>query len=168
MKMETKRIMCIDPASVSSGWAVAEQNGTLIASGTILAPKGASLPLRMWLIFSSTLEVVKKYNPKIVVIEQMSKKTHHAVNMAIGVALAVCGKQNIYADASLVPGQWKAHWGIKVPRGEKKTEYVRAAFARNYPLLVGTTSSDDEVEAILMVGYLSHLINKRKDEYGVI
>ena len=163
-----KRLMCIDPASISSGWAIAEHDGTLVASGTILAPKAASLPLRMWVIFSSTLEVIKKYNPKIVVIEQMSKKTHHAVNMSIGVALAVCGKQGVYADANLVPGQWKAHWGIRVPKGEKKTQYVRDAFSKNYPLLVGTTSSDDEIEAILMVGYLAHLINKRKGEYETI
>ena len=163
-----KRLMCIDPASISSGWAIAEHDGTLVASGTILAPKAASLPLRMWVIFSNTLEVIKKYNPKIVVIEQMSKKTHHAVNMSIGVALAVCGKQGVYADANLVPGQWKAHWGIRVPKGEKKTQYVRDAFSKNYPLLVGTTKSDDEIEAILMVGYLAHLINKRKGEYETI
>lgn len=143
------KVLVIDPASVSSGWAIADQDYTIVAHGTVLAPD-APIATRLWVIQEAFSEILVKNKPNAVILEQVSKNTHHYVNMAVGVIMAECARRNIPVEPKLVPQVWKKFYDIRIPKGANKVQYIRESFAKNFPDFVDLVDSDDEREALMM------------------
>ena len=98
--MIIRRVLGIDPGTATTGWAVVEEKASrekLIASGAITTPKTDDLPARLDSIYRAISDIIKKYRPKTLAIEELffakNVKTALAVGQACGVVLLVA-KQN--------------------------------------------------------------------------
>jgi Holliday junction resolvasome RuvABC endonuclease subunit len=125
-----KQVLYIDPASISSGWALFE-DGVLINSGTIAVDKKDNVFIRLCKIYKSYRKV-----PKVgeVHIEQLVRNTHiytHWSVSVIAIALHHSGC-NISADIPIASWQKYTDWqGKKAPlhsyTGRVKSEDELAA-----------------------------------------
>ena len=67
-----RRIIGIDPGLVHTGWGVIEAVGNerrYIASGVVLPPKNAELPVRLTFIFNELGKIIDLWNPSEAAIE---------------------------------------------------------------------------------------------------
>jgi len=93
--MDTTRIIGIDCGTAINGWAVIEVNHkskvSLISCGVIKTHKFTPEPDRLKDIGDSTAELIKEYNPKIMVLEDIfffkNAKTVIKVSQARGVII---------------------------------------------------------------------------------
>lgn len=133
-----KSRLFIDPASISTGWALFKDQ-KYIKSGTIAVSKKDAIFDRLHMIYQ---EYQKLTLPKIdeVHIEQLVRNTHiytHWSVSSIGLALyPIC--PNIYADVSISAWQKATSW--------KTTKDPIKAYT-------GRVSSEDELAAIAMGTY---------------
>lgn len=95
-------IIGIDPGVARVGWAViAEGNGKqqALVYACITTPQTAALPDRLRLIHKSIAQLIKKYRPDCVAVEELffatNAKTAIAVGQARGVILLACAEAGI-------------------------------------------------------------------------
>lgn len=128
-----KSILYIDPASISSGWALFE-GGRLVKSGTVAVDKRDNIFVRLCKIYKGYKKLEKAEE---VHIEQLVRNTHiytHWSVSVIAIALHHSGC-NIFADVPITSWQKHTDWqGEKAPLNSYK----------------GRVSSEDELAAIGM------------------
>lgn len=96
------KILGIDPGTAILGWAVIEKHKQVIhvlASNAVVTPKDKRDEERLLLLHTGFTELIEKYSPDIVSIEQLffstNVKTAITVAQARGVILLACAQQNI-------------------------------------------------------------------------
>jgi len=136
--------MVIDPSTKSLGWCWIK-DGQIHRSGTIVA-KG-SLVQRLKQIYDA-FRIFKDIDFSYVVTERMNYRTHHTVNMAIGVIFLAFVDNSCYVNDEISPNSWKSFHGLKQ---RDKGLKVRSVFKKRFPKW--QAQSDDEIEAILMADY---------------
>lgn len=137
-----KRILYVDPASISTGWALFE-DGKLKSSGTIIADKRLPIFVRLFQIYKQYRK--KKFDVEEVHIEQLVRNTHIYTHWSVSaIALGVLrGNNSVDADIPIQSWQKFTDWkGQQTPlEGYKRR-----------------VSSEDELAAIGMGLYHSSKI----------
>lgn len=96
------RILGIDPGFAIVGYSIIDYIGnkfTLIDSGAVITKAGMDFPLRLTKIYDELTEVIQKYKPDVVSVEELffNQNTKTAINVAQarGVVLIVGCKAGI-------------------------------------------------------------------------
>lgn len=96
------RILGIDPGIGRCGWAVIEEKSNkfkAIAYGCIETSPKKQAPERLGEIYKEIIEIIKKYSPKALSIEELffnnNAKTAFAVGQARGVILLAASQNNL-------------------------------------------------------------------------
>lgn len=96
------RILGIDPGFAITGYSIIDYQGNkfkLIDSGAVLTKAGESFPLRLTKIYDDVTELINKYKPDAISVEELffnnNQKTAINVAQARGVILTVGCKNNI-------------------------------------------------------------------------
>lgn len=129
-----KRILYVDPASISTGWALFE-NGKLKQSGTIAADKSLSVFLRLHNI-AKAYKRLRLY-PDEIHIEQLVRNTHIYTHWSVSIIALSMFRRNVKVDADIPISSWQkfTDWkGTKAPLQSYKRR----------------VSSEDELAAIGM------------------
>ena len=129
-----KRIIYVDPASISSGWALFE-NGRLIQSGTIAVDKTKSVFVRLYQIHKQYRKLRIKADE--LHIEQLVRNTHIYTHWSVSVIALALFRGNIQVDADIPISSWQKFVDWKEERGPLKTYQKRVR-------------SEDELAAIGM------------------
>lgn len=129
-----KRIIYVDPASISSGWALFE-NGKLTRSGTIAVDKKKNVFLRLYHIHRQYKALRIKADE--LHIEQLVRNTHIYTHWSVSVIAHALFHSNIQVDADIPISSWQKFVDWKEERTALKTYQKRV-------------SSEDELAAIGM------------------
>ena len=96
------RILGIDPGFAITGYSIIDYQGNkfkLVDSGAVLTKAGESFPLRLTKIYDDVTELINKYKPDAISVEELffnnNQKTAINVAQARGVILTVGCKNNI-------------------------------------------------------------------------
>ncbi|NLK39531.1 MAG: crossover junction endodeoxyribonuclease RuvC [Clostridiales bacterium] len=107
------RILGIDPGIAIVGWGVVEQKGNSFCPldyGAIQTPAKMQISYRLEMIYSQLNEIIDKYSPDMLAIEQLfwntNQKTAIAVSQARGVIL-LCARQKGLDISEYTPLQVK-------------------------------------------------------------
>jgi hypothetical protein len=129
-----KRILYVDPASISTGWALFE-DGKLIQSGTVAVDKKMNVFLRLHHIYKAYKKL--RLSPNEIHIEQLVRNTHIYTHWSVSVIALSMFRRNVQVDADVPISSWQKFTDWK---GEK-------APLKNYKRWV---KSEDELAAIGM------------------
>ena len=86
------RILGIDPGTIATGYGVIESRDddiTLVDFGALAPPKGSSIGERLSYLYNQLLEIVSRYQPDMVAVEQPFVAKNVRSALAIGRAQAV-------------------------------------------------------------------------------
>ena len=84
------RILGIDPGYNIIGYGVIETNGCKVVDyGVITTPKEDTLPIRLQKIYKGMCELIDKYNPEHVAIEELFFNTNITTGIAVAEARGV-------------------------------------------------------------------------------
>jgi len=129
-----KRILYVDPASISSGWALFE-DGKLVTSGTVAVDKKMNVFLRLHHIYKAYKKL--RLSPHEIHIEQLVRNTHIYTHWSVSVIALGMFRRNVQVDADVPISSWQKFTDWKEERGPLKTYQRRV-------------SSEDELAAIGM------------------
>ena len=110
-----KRILYVDPASISTGWALFE-NGKLVSSGTVAVDKKMPVFLRLYHIYKSYKKL--RLSPNEIHIEQLVRNTHIYTHWSVSVIALSMFRRNVQVDADVPIASWQkfTDWkGEKAP-----------------------------------------------------
>lgn len=128
------KILYVDPASISTGWALFE-NGKLKRSGTVAVDKKMSIFLRLFHIAKAYKKL--RLQPDEIHIEQLVRNTHIYTHWSVSVIALSMFRRNVKVDADIPIASW-----------QKFTEWKEdKAPLQSYKRRV---SSEDELAAIGM------------------
>lgn len=127
-------IVYVDPASISSGWALFV-DGKLQQSGTVLADKKANVFKRLYQIYCGYKKLGIKADE--VHIEQLVRNTHIFTHWSVSVIALGLFHSNVQVDADIPISSWQKFVDWKEERAALKTYQKRV-------------SSEDELAAIGM------------------
>lgn len=128
------KILYVDPASISTGWALFE-NGKLKKSGTVAVDKKLPVFLRLFQIAKAYKKL--RLNPDEIHIEQLVRNTHIYTHWSVSVIALSMFRRNVKVDADIPISSWQKFTEWK----EEKTPL------QSYKRRV---SSEDELAAIGM------------------
>ncbi|NDG29308.1 hypothetical protein EB118_04295 [bacterium] len=97
-------ILYVDPASISSGWALFV-NGQLQDSGTVLADKKANVFKRLYQIYSGYKKLGIKADE--VHIEQLVRNTHIFTHWSVSVIALGVFHSGVQVDADIPISSWQ-------------------------------------------------------------
>lgn len=120
-----KRILYVDPASISSGWALFE-DGELIDSGTVAVDKKMNVFLRLHHIYKAYKKL--RLSPNEIHIEQLVRNTHIYTHWSVSVIALGMFRRNVQVDADIPISSWQkfTDWkGNKAPLKDYK-RWVRS------------------------------------------
>ena len=129
-----KRILYVDPASISSGWALFE-NGKLTRSGTIAVDKKKNVFLRLYHIHRQYKKL--RIQADELHIEQLVRNTHIFTHWSVSVIALALFHSNVQVDADIPISSWQKFTEWKEERNPLKAYQKRV-------------SSEDELAAIGM------------------
>ncbi|MCQ2551056.1 MAG: crossover junction endodeoxyribonuclease RuvC [Clostridia bacterium] len=96
------RILGIDPGYAIMGWGVVELKGnhfSVIAYDSILTDAGVDMEKRLKILYDNLLEIIERYQPEEVAIEELffnnNATTAIKVGEARGVALLACANSGL-------------------------------------------------------------------------
>jgi hypothetical protein len=127
-------ILYVDPASISSGWALFV-DGKFQQSGTVLADKKRNVFARLYQIYCGYKKLRIKADE--VHIEQLVRNTHIYTHWSVSVIALGLFHSNVKVDADVPISSWQKFTDWKEERGPLKTYQRRV-------------SSEDELAAIGM------------------
>lgn len=110
-----KRILYVDPASISTGWALFE-DGKLIDSGTVAVDKKLPIFLRLYHIYKAYKRL--RLSPNEIHIEQLVRNTHIYTHWSVSVIALSMFRRNVQVDADVPISSWQkfTDWqGEKAP-----------------------------------------------------
>ena len=100
------RVLGVDPGTVRTGWGVVERHGSKlvgIAAGVIKAGEDGPLPERLLAIHTGLAEVIARYEPEAVAVEDIffAKHPNAALKLghARGVALLAAAQSDLAVHA---------------------------------------------------------------------
>lgn len=85
-------ILGIDPGIARTGWGLVKKGKSKFATpgfGCIETPAGSAIQLRLGSIFHSILEIIEKYDPDMIVIEELFFNTNAKTALIVGQARGV-------------------------------------------------------------------------------
>ena len=129
-----KQILYVDPASISSGWALFE-DGRLIRSGTVATDKRDNVFLRLYKIYQGYKKLGIK--PDEIHIEQLVRNTHIFTHWSVSVIALSLFHRDVQVDADIPIASWQKFTDWKETKDPLQT-YKRRV------------SSEDELAAIGM------------------
>ena len=144
-----KTIICIDPGSKISGWAIFKGK-KLMAHGTVKClDVNQRINKRLYTIFTEYTKLrehlkKKKITLSAVYLEKLNHQTHYFTLFSSGAIITAFGDIEVFDD-KIPASQWKKYHGLK---GKDKGEPIVKCFISKYPEEV--CSSEDEMEAVLM------------------
>lgn len=107
------RILGIDPGTAITGYGVLDQTGNRLSPqtvGVIRTPSDMDMPLRLTVIYRELGEIIEKYRPDAIAVEQLffnkNVRTALSVGQARGVVLLTAAQANL-AIAEYTPLQVK-------------------------------------------------------------
>jgi crossover junction endodeoxyribonuclease RuvC len=113
LKIESARILGIDPGTGILGWGIIEKNGNNIKPlqyGCIKTKANQTLPERLLKIFTDLSDIIERERPDVMAIEELfffkNQKTVMSVAQARGVAI-VCAMKNSIPVFEYTPLQIK-------------------------------------------------------------
>lgn len=154
-------ILGIDPGTATAGFGVVEfSKGKLspVGYGTIRTPAGLPLPTRLRQIYEDAQELLRRYRPDVVAVEQLffsrNVTTAFAVGQARGVFL-LCAAQHDLAVAEYTPHQVK-----QAVTGEGRAVKAQVAFMVRALLgLSETPRPDDAADALAIAICHAHTVS---------
>lgn len=135
------KILALDQSTISSGYSIWNEKGTLLKSGVIKAKDIKEM-------YFSLLELIKEIKPKKVIIEDIyySPKTVNNFKPLArlqGLIMSICYQKKI--DIIIITAnEWKKAFGIKqgkTKRNEQKQE-CKLIVEEKFGIKVGTDESD--------------------------
>ena len=130
----SKRILYVDPASISTGWALFE-DGKLVTSGTVAVDKKMPVFLRLYHIYKAYKKL--RLSPHEIHIEQLVRNTHIYTHWSVSVIALSLFHSNVQVGADIPIASWQKFTEWKEERTPLQT-YKRRV------------SSEDELAAIGM------------------
>lgn len=129
-----KRVLYVDPASISTGWALFE-DGEYKTSGTVAVDKKLPVFVRLYQIYKAYRKLRIKADE--VHIEQLVRNTHIYTHWSVSVIALGLFHSNVQVDADIPISSWQKFVDWKEERAALKTYQKRV-------------SSEDELAAIGM------------------
>jgi hypothetical protein len=99
-----KRILYVDPASISSGWALFE-DGKFVTSGTVAVDKKMNVFLRLHHIYKAYKKL--RLSPHEIHIEQLVRNTHIYTHWSVSVIALGMFRRNVQVDADVPISSWQ-------------------------------------------------------------
>lgn len=139
------RRLFIDPASISTGWALFDDK-KLVVSGTIAVDKRPKVNMRLHTLEKAYREMLARYHPEEVHIELLVRTVHIHTLWSVGMLVTVCSNfcNNVNADIPI--SSWQKYTNWKTTKARLKT-------------YKGRVESEDQLAAIGMGLYY---VNKDK------
>lgn len=119
------RIIGVDPGLSTIGWGVIESDAyspKAIAYGSVITPPGLEIEKRLDMIYSKLGELIKKYSPTEMAVEELFWNTNQTTGIRVAEARGVillCGARNGLKMAEYTPLQVKQAV-VGYGRAEKK------------------------------------------------
>ena len=144
------RILGIDPGLAIVGYGVIDSEkgkSTVVDYGVITTPKEESFPVRLAIIYKGVQELIKKYNPDEVAVEELFFNTNittginvaHARGVLLLAAIHHCG--NLYEYTPLQIKQAMTGYG-------KATKKQIQEMVKTYLSLAAVPKPDDAADAL--------------------
>jgi len=102
------KLLFIDPASISSGWALYE-GSTCVKSGTFVVDKNLPIAVRLRKVYEFYKKLIAKLIPEEVHVEQLVRATHIYTHWSVGVILA-SSSIPAFADINITSWQRYTNW----------------------------------------------------------
>ena len=146
-----KRVICFDPGFAIVGYGVLDyedfRNIKVVDYGVITTPKEESFPVRLAIIYKGVQELIKKYNPDEVAVEELFFNTNittginvaHARGVLLLAAIHHCG--NLYEYTPLQIKQAMTGYG-------KATKKQIQEMVKTYLSLAAVPKPDDAADAL--------------------
>lgn len=137
----------IDPASISSGWALF-RGRDFVASGTVSADKRDPVFERLATLWDQ-YRAQKFEGARLdeIHLERLPRQTHHYCHWSVGVIGAALQKSGAEILADISPTSWQRHCGWKTKRTDVRTPYRLEPGSPLIPF-VKVTDSPDELAAV--------------------
>ncbi len=146
-----KRVIGFDPGFAIVGYGVLDYEGfrniKVVDYGVITTPKEESFPVRLAIIYKGVQELIKKYNPDEVAVEELFFNTNittginvaHARGVLLLAAIHHCG--NLYEYTPLQIKQAMTGYG-------KATKKQIQEMVKTYLSLAAVPKPDDAADAL--------------------
>lgn len=146
-----KRVIGFDPGFAIVGYGVLDYEGfrniNVVDYGVITTPKEESFPVRLAIIYKGVQELIKKYNPDEVAVEELFFNTNittginvaHARGVLLLAAIHHCG--NLYEYTPLQIKQAMTGYG-------KATKKQIQEMVKTYLSLAAVPKPDDAADAL--------------------
>lgn len=165
------RVLGLDQATKKTGWALFEDD-ELINHGIYSVPDDFPKEKRIWLMGKELIEMIKKYEPDLVVLEDIQlqdSESESVYNSNIGVitfktlAELLGVLTNILFESKVdykivPPGVWRKHSQVKGRSRADKKKSAQLIVKNLYNILV----KNDESDAILIAKYVAETIRTKK------
>lgn len=86
------RVLGVDPGTVAMGYGVVEEaadNSSALASGVLTAPSNMALPQRLHALYQQLQDIIARYRPAELAVEEPFTATNPHSALAVGQALAL-------------------------------------------------------------------------------
>lgn len=162
------RILGIDPGTAITGYGVLDQTGNRLTPqtfGVIRTPADMEMPLRLTVIFRELTEIIAKYQPEAIAVEQLffnkNVRTAITVAQARGVVLLAAAQTEL-AIAEYTPLQVKmAVVGFGCAEKKQVQEMVKVLLS-----LETIPRPDDAADALAIAICHAHSHGRRGLERG--
>lgn len=164
------RILALDASSKSTGYACYDNDNKLVYG--VITASSTSLEKRISIMRDGILDLVKKYNINIIILEEVRPD-----NINLNVTKALTWLQGCIAVALyefnkkieikfIGPSSWRAILGIqgfRIKREEQKKKDIEYA-NKEYNLTLNS-SQDDEADALCILKASPQILNAKKSAF---
>ena len=147
-------ILALDQCTSKTGWAVLI-NGKLKTTGTIDHSKETNLAARISMMAEDILDLVQKYQPDLIGLEDIhmkpnsNVKVYRALAMMLGYLMVLCYQHQLKCKAVSV-SEWCSSCGIT----EKTSSEIKLAALEFCKQIYGATVPQDEADALCIAFHL--------------
>lgn len=161
------RILGIDPGYAILGYGAVDMKGsrfTTCGFGALTTDAGLTMPDRLKLLYSGLMEIIERYRPDEVSIEELffnsNTKTALLVGQARGVAILACANSGvpIYEYTPLQIKQGLIGYG----RAEKKQIQIMVKTILNLPEIPKPDDTADALAAAICHGHSTGYLRRTK------
>lgn len=155
----------IDPSTSSTGWAVLNEQGELVASGKLLAE--ADNPVAFQHLYQEIWKLFAAYEPAAVVCETqfMGQNADTAIKLIrpTGVVLAVAG---LYPESSfqfMKPSSWRKIYHAETAYAKKYSKRNTFALTQErYPGVVTSFNKDNDIADAIGLAYACRSLSREE------
>lgn len=151
-------IIGVDPGSIATGYGIIKKNGSNavhVASGVIRTTTASAQSKRLWEIYRKLEEILRKYNPEVMVVESLfhanNSQSLMKLSQARGVILLVAEAHSLdiyeYSPMEIKKGM----------TGYGRAEKEQMKYMVGKILNLSSLKSSDQADALAMALYHSHI-----------